>query len=481
MTVDYDKFFVGGEWISPSSADRITVLGASAEEVVGGTSEGKPADMDVAIGAARAAFDDPTGWANWDPVARAEMMDRLADAVQSRSAEIAARVSMQSGMPLALSGQLEGGMPSVLLRYYAAMVRTTPMEEAREGIFGAPIRVRREAIGVVGAIVPWNAPQILAALKYAPALAAGCTVVLKPSPESPLDLFLLAVAAVEVGLPAGVINIVPGGREVGAYLVSHPDIDKVAFTGSSAAGRSVATACGQLLRPVTLELGGKSAAIVLEDAELDLDAMGADLFAATLLANGQACFASTRVLAPQSRYDEVVDAVATMVGSLSVGDPLDLGTQVGPLVSARQRDRVEGYIAKGIEEGSRIVVGGGRPRHLQRGWYVEPTVFADVDNRQVIAQEEIFGPVLTVTRYSDEDDAVRIANESDFGLGGSVWTADTEHGLDVARRVHTGTIGINKYTGDPGGPCGGVKASGIGREGGPEGLHSYQQLKSIYL
>lgn len=273
----------------------------------------------------------------------------------------------------------------------------------------------------------------------------------------------------------------PGGRETGAYLVSHPGVDKVAFTGSSAAGRSVAEACGRLLRPVTLELGGKSAAIVLDDAELDLAKMGADLFAATMLANGQACFASTRVLAPSSRYDEVVDAVAALAGSLSIGDPLDLSTQIGPLVSARQRDRVEGYIAKGVKEGSRIVAGGGRPEHLDRGWFVEPTVFADVDNRQVIAQEEIFGPVLTVTRYVDEDDAVRLANESSFCLGGSVWTADAERGLAVARRVRTGTIGINKYTGDPGGPCGGVKASGIGREGGPEGLHSYQQLKSIYL
>jgi len=480
MTTDYEQFFIGGGWVPPSSSERITVTGASTEEVVGGVPEGKPADMDAAVGAARAAFDDSSGWSRWEPGARAEVMDRLADALEARGGEIAGRVSMQSGMTLALSSQLEGQMPAVLLRYYAKLLRSTPMEEAREGMFGAPIVVRREPVGVVGAIVPWNAPQVLAALKYAPALAAGCTLVLKPSPEAPLDLNLLADAAAEASVPDGVINIVPGGREVGAYLVSHPGIDKVAFTGSSAAGRKVAAACGELLRPVTLELGGKSAAIVLEDSELDLEKMGADLFAATMLANGQACFASTRVLAPRSRYDEVVEAVAAMAGSLSVGDPLDMSTQIGPLVSERQRDRVEGYIAKGIEEGSRLVVGGGRPDHLGRGWFVEPTVFADVDNRQVIAQEEIFGPVLTVTRYEDENDAVRIANESDFGLGGSVWTADPEHGLDIARRVHTGTIGINNYNCDLAVPFGGVKASGVGREGGPEGLHSYQQLKSIY-
>lgn len=480
MTADYDTLFIGGEWIAPSSSQRITVLNASTEEVIGGVPDSQPADVDAAVAAARAAFDDPTGWASWEPADRADALDRLAEAIGPRGEEIARRVTIQSGMPLALSSQLEGGMPAVLLRYYAKMMRETPVEEQRTGIFGSPVVVRRSSIGVVGAIVPWNAPQILAALKYAPALAAGCTIVLKPSPEAPLDLNLIAEAAQEVGIPDGVFNVVPGGRELGAHLVSHPGVDKVAFTGSSTAGRQVAEVCGRLLRPVTLELGGKSAAIVLDDAELDLDKMGADLFATTLLANGQACFASTRVLASSSRYDEVVDAVVAMARSLTVGDPLDLSTQIGPLVSSRQRDRVEGYIARGVEDGARLVTGGGRPHGLDRGWYVEPTVFADVDNRSVIAQEEIFGPVLTVTSYQDEADAVRLANESDFGLGGSVWTSDPDHGLEIARRVQTGTIGINHYTGDPGTPCGGVKASGIGREGGPEGLLSFQQLKSIY-
>ena len=341
--------------------------------------------------------------------------------------------------------------------------------------------MRREPIGVVGAIVPWNYPQTLAAFKYGAALAAGCTVVMKPSPETVLDAFLLAEAIEAAGIPAGVINIVPGGRELGAYLVAHRDVDKVAFTGSTAAGRRVAETCGRLLRPVTLELGGKSAAIVLEDADLDLAKIGNDLFAATLVNNGQTCYLGTRVLAPRSRYDEVVDTLAAFASSMAVGDALDPGTQIGPMASQTHRDRVEGYIAKGSSDGARLVVGGGRPRDLDRGWFVEPTVFADVDNSSTIAQEEIFGPVLSVIPYGDVDDAIRIANDTDYGLGGSVWTTDAERGKDVARRVRTGTIGINKYLPDPAAPFGGIKASGIGRELGPGAISAYQQFKSIYV
>jgi acyl-CoA reductase-like NAD-dependent aldehyde dehydrogenase len=345
---------------------------------------------------------------------------------------------------------------------------------------GGNIVVRRYPIGVVGAIVPWNFPQSLAAFKYAPALAAGCPLVIKPSPETVLDIQLVAEAAAEAGLPPGVFNVGPGGREVGAYLVSHPRIDKVAFTGSTAAGRSIAETCGRLLRPVTLELGGKSAAIVLDDAELNLATIGEKLFQATLLNNGQTCFLGTRVLAPANRYDEVVDTFAALADSLSVGDALDPSTQIGPMASDRQRERVEGYIAKGRSEGARLVVGGGRPAGRDRGWFVEPTIFADVDNNHTIAQEEIFGPVLSVIRYADEDDAVRIANDSDYGLGGSVWTSDNERGLGVARRVQTGTIGVNTYLPDPTAPFGGVKASGLGRELGPEAIGHYQQIQSIF-
>ena len=481
MQVSYDSLFIGGEWVPPSSAARIDVTSSSTEERIGSVPEAAEADVDAAVAAARRAFDDPGGWSQWEPEARGAAILRLATELEARGQEMAERVSAQNGMPISIATMLEGGFPVIVLRYIAGLLDGASFEEERPGFLGGTNIVRREPIGVVGAIVPWNYPQTLAAFKYAPALAAGCTVVMKPSPETVLDAFLLAEAVEAAGIPAGVINIVPGGREIGAYLVEHRDVDKVAFTGSTAAGRRVAEACGRLLRPVTLELGGKSAAIVLDDADLDLATIGNDLFAATLLNNGQTCYLGTRVLAPRSRYDEVVDTLAAFASSLAVGNALDPATQIGPMASQTHRDRVEGYIAKGASDGARLVVGGGRPSAQDRGWFVEPTVFADVDNSATIAQEEIFGPVLSVIAYGDVDDAIRIANDSDFGLGGSVWTSDVERGKDVARRVRTGTIGINKYLPDPGAPFGGVKASGIGRELGPDAIHEYQQFKSIYV
>ena len=312
--------------------------------------------------------------------------------------------------------------------------------------------------------------------KLAPAIAMGCTMVVKPSPETVLDSLLLAEAAQEAGVPAGVLNIVPAGREVGAYLVAHPGVDKVAFTGSTATGRSIAEVCGRLLRPVSLELGGKSAAIVLDDA--DLSQAGEALFSATLLNNGQTCYLGTRVLAPRSRYEEIVDTFAAIAKGMTVGHALDPATTIGPMVSSRHRDRVEGYIRTALAEGARLVTGGGRPEG--RGWFVQPTVFADVSNDQTIAREEVFGPVLSVIPYDREEDAVRIANDSEYGLGGSIWTSDADHGTDIARRIQTGTIGVNHYLPDPAAPFGGVKGSGLGRELGPEGLVAYQQLQSIY-
>jgi aldehyde dehydrogenase (NAD+) len=480
MQVSYDSLFIGGEWVRPSSGARIDVTSASTEEPIGSVPEGAEADVDAAVAAARRAFDDPHGWSQWEPPARAEALGRLAAELEACAGEMAQRVSAQNGMPISIATMLEGGFPVIVLRYIAGLLDGASFEEERPGFLGGTNIVRREPIGVVGAIVPWNYPQTLAAFKYAPALAAGCTIVMKPSPETVLDAFLLAEAVAAAGIPEGVVSIVPGGRELGAYLVEHRDVDKVAFTGSTAAGRRVAEACGRLLRPVTLELGGKSAAIVLEDADLDLAKIGNDLFAATLVNNGQTCYLGTRVLAPRSRYDEVVDTLAAFASSLPVGDALDPATQIGPMASQTHRDRVEGYVAKGNSDGARLVTGGGRPQDMDRGWFVEPTVFADVDNSSTIAQEEIFGPVLSVIAYGDVDDAIRIANDSDYGLGGSVWTTDTERGKDVARRVRTGTIGINKYLPDPGAPFGGVKASGIGRELGPNAIGAYQQFKSIY-
>lgn len=480
MTIEYTTLFVGGEWVRPSSSATIEVTSASTEEIIGTVPEAQRADVDAAVAAARRAFEAPGGWSSWEPARRAAAMNRLADQLEARGEEIAKRISAQNGMPISIARQLEPGFPLAVLRYFASLCATATVEEARPHLFGGTTIVRREPIGVVGAIVPWNFPQTLGSLKYAPAMAAGCTIVLKPSPETVLDAYLFAEAVAAADIPPGVINVVPGGRELGAYLVQHPDVDKVAFTGSTAAGRQIAEVCGRLLRPVTLELGGKSAAIVLDDASLDLARIGGDLFAATLMNNGQTCFLGTRVLAPRSRYQEVIDVLAAFTGSLAVGDALDARTQIGPMASKTHRERVERYIAAGRRDGARLIVGGGRPQGLDRGWFVQPTVFADVDNASTIAREEIFGPVLSVIPYTDVDDAVRIANDSEYGLGGSVWTSDPERGKAVARRVRTGTIGINRYMPDPGAPFGGVKASGIGRELGPEAIGAYQQVKAIY-
>ncbi|MEV0404414.1 aldehyde dehydrogenase [Actinoallomurus sp. NPDC050550] len=479
MRLRYDSLFIDGQWAEPHGTGRIVVRSPNTEDEIGDVPEAVEADVDDAVAAARRAFEDPSGWAAWPPEARAGAMERLADALDARAEDMASRVSGQNGMPIAIARQIEAGMPALVLRYYADLIRRTPAQETRPGLLGGSALVRREPIGVVAAIVPWNYPQTLASFKIAPALAAGCTMVIKPSPETVLDAYLLAQAVIDAQLPPGVVNIVTGGRELGAHLVAHPGVDKVAFTGSTAAGRSIAETCGRLLRPVTLELGGKSAAIVLDDA--DLDGHLQDLFGACLLNNGQTCYLGTRVLAPRIRYDRIVDTVTELARALRVGDSLDPETQIGPLVSARQRDRVESYIAKGRSDGARLTAGGGRPTGRDRGWFVEPTVFADVDNRATIAQEEIFGPVLTITPYTDVDEAVAIANDSDYGLGGSVWTSDPDRGVAVAARVRTGTIGVNGYLPEPVAPFGGVKDSGIGRELGPEGLTAYQQFKSVYL
>lgn len=480
MTITYDKLFIGGEWRAPASTNTIAVHSASTEEFLGSVPEAVEADVDAAVSAARAAFDDPAGWSTWAPEQRADAMERLAGILEARSDELARRVSSQNGMPISISSQLEVGFPQMLLGYYAGLIRNTPLEEVRHGLLaGNEIRVRRLPIGVVAAIVPWNFPMALTMFKMAPAFAMGCTMVVKPSPETVLDAQLLAEAVHEAGIPAGVYNVVPAGREVGAYLVQHPGIDKVAFTGSTAAGRAIGEVCGRLLRPCTLELGGKSASILLDD--VDLPASLEDLFSATMLNSGQACYLGTRILAPANRYDEVVDTLTSFVGSLKVGDALDPETMIGPMSSSRHRERVESYIAKGKGDGARVTTGGGRPADLDRGWFVQPTVFAEVDNNSTIAQEEIFGPVLTVIRYSGDDEAVRIANDSAYGLGGSVWTSDPERGASVAVRIRTGTIGVNSYLPDPVAPFGGVKDSGLGREMGPEGLASYQSLQSVYL
>jgi acyl-CoA reductase-like NAD-dependent aldehyde dehydrogenase len=478
MKYTRSHLFIDGRWHTPSTSDRITVISPTTEEPVGSAPDSTPADVDAAVSAARRALRAPE-WSALEPAERADILRRFADALDRRRKDTAAIVTDENGMPAAISLAAEGSGPVATLRYYADLTEKTPVEMPRVSANGRSTTiVRREPIGVVAAIIPWNFPQSLTMFKLAPALASGSTVVLKPAPETVLDAFQLADAAEEAGLPGGVLNIVTGGREIGAYLVAHPEVNKIAFTGSTAAGRVIGETCGRLLRPVTLELGGKSAAIILDDADLVSVARG--LSWASLLNNGQTCYLSSRILAPRSRYRETVDAVAHLASSLVVGDPADLATRVGPLVSERQRRSVEAYIDTGRREGATIAAGGGRPKHLDRGWFVEPTVFADLDNSATVAREEIFGPVLTVLPYDDLDDAVAIANDSEYGLGGTVWTSDPEKGLDLARRIETGSVGVNFFDLDIGAPFGGVKASGLGRELGPEGLDAYVRTKSMY-
>jgi aldehyde dehydrogenase (NAD+) len=475
MTYTRDSFFIGNAWVRPASDRRFALVNASTEEPLGTVPEAVEADVDAAVAAARRALDEGP-WVRMGAAGRAAVMERFAAALAARGDAIARAVSAQNGMPLAVSSGLEGQFAIGVVQYYAQLAQGLDQEDVRPSQMGRETRVERAPIGVVAAIVPWNFPVTLALNKIAPAMAAGCSVVIKPSPGTVLDSYILAEAALEAGVPAGVLNWVAADRDVGAYLVSHPGIDKVAFTGSTGAGRAIARTCGELLRPVTLELGGKSAAILLEDADIAEFLQGVPF--ACLLNNGQACYNGTRILAPRSRYGEIVDALAGFAGALAIGDALDPETHVGPMASAAHRDRVEGYIALGKDE-ARLVAGGGRPGG--RGWFVEPTVFADVDNRARIAREEVFGPVLAVIPYDGEDEAVRIANDSDFGLGGSVWSADGAHALAVARKVQSGTVGVNGYMPSLGAPFGGIKASGLGREFGPETIGNYQQVKSIYI
>jgi aldehyde dehydrogenase (NAD+) len=472
---DHDRFYIGGEWVEPAGSELIDVISPHTEEVIGRVPDGTAADMDRAVAAAREAFDNGP-WPWMAPEERAAAVGKLADLYAAKLGEFAELITEEMGSPITFSQLAQAPQPQMMLSYFAELGKTFPFEDERQGLFG-PVIVRREPVGVVAAIVPWNVPQFTIMTKLPAALVAGCTVVIKPAPETPLDSYLLAELIHEAGIPAGVVNIVPAGREAGEHLVSHPGVDKVAFTGSTAAGRRIGAICGEQLKRCSLELGGKSAAIILDDA--DLAATVGWLEMASLMNNGQACVAQTRILAPRSRYDETVDAVVGMVSGLKVGDPGDAATQIGPLVAKRQQDRVEGYIAVGQEEGAKLVTGGSHASGHDRGWYVAPTVFADVDPGMRIAREEIFGPVLAVIPYESEADAIAIANDSDYGLAGTVWTADNDHGMEVARKVRTGTYGVNMYMIDTCAPFGGYKSSGIGRELGPEGLMQYLELKSI--
>jgi aldehyde dehydrogenase (NAD+) len=474
--LDRTRFFIDGEWVEPRGSETHRALEAATGETLGTAALATDADIDAAVQAARKALDHGP-WGRTTAAERAEYMHRFAAALAARADSTSALVSQENGMPIGLSAALNGAAPAGLLQMYAEVVKALPLEEVRPSQAGATI-VRREPVGVVGAIAPWNYPQVLAMMKIAPALAAGCTIVLKPSPETALDSYVMGDAAKEAGLPPGVLNIVLGGREAGASLVSHPNIDKVAFTGSTATGRIIGAECGRLIRRVTLELGGKSAAIFLDDGDVETFIAGIGM--ASFMNNSQTCTTQSRILVARSRYDEVVEAVAEYTRGLNIGNPLDPSVTLGPMASEQHLQRVLGYIDIARNSNARLVSGGGRPASQDRGWFVEPTVFADVDNNDRLAREEVFGPVMAMIPFDDDDDAIAIANDSNYGLGGSVWTADEQRGLDVCRRVRTGTIGINYYLLDLGAPFGGMKDSGIGRELGPEAINGYLEYKSIY-
>ena len=472
---DYDKLFIGGRWVEPSTDEKLEVFSPATEERVGSVPVAGPKDIDAAIFGARTAFDDGP-WPRTAPAKRAQVIAKAAKLIEERSAEITAKLTEEMGQPPASVQMMQMTSALGTLNYYAGAADSFPWVDERSGSFGRT-RVTREGVGVVGAVIAWNVPLFLVANKLGPALLAGCSVVLKPAPEAPLTINMVAEIFAEAGLPEGVLSIVQGGAETGEYLVSHPDIDKVTFTGSTAVGKHIGAIAAQNLKRCSLELGGKSAAIVLEDA--DLDSTIAMLVMSGLMNTGQACVGQTRILAPRSRYDEVVEKIVATAAFFPVGLPDDPAAQLGPLISAKQRDRVEGYIEQGKKEGARLVLGGGRPAGIETGYYVEPTVFADVDNSMSIARDEIFGPVLCILPYDSVDEAIKIANDSDYGLAGSVYPTDVEKGLDVAARVRTGTYGINWYAFDPGSPFGGFKNSGIGRENGPEGIEAFCEVKSV--
>ncbi len=470
-TTHYRDLYIGGDWRAPAGTGSIDVLSASTEEVIGSIPEGTPADVDQAARAARAAFDN--GWSQTSVAERADWLLKISAALKERSDEIAKTIAQEVGSPMSMSTPVQAGLPVLVTASYAQAITEIKLEQE----IGNSLVVR-EPYGVVGAITPWNYPlhQIMA--KVAPALAAGCTVVLKPSEVAPLNAFLLAEACQSIGLPKGVLNIVTGyGPVVGEAIASHPMVDMVSFTGSVRAGKRVGALAGEGIRKVTLELGGKSAFIVLDDAPFD-KAIPAG--ARNSMANsGQTCSAWTRMVVPRSRYQEALDLAAQAIGSLKLGDPLDTSTRLGPLISATQRERVEGYIAKGKQEGARVVMGGGRPAAFPKGYYVEPTIFADVNSKMTIAQEEIFGPVLSVLPYDTEEEAIRIANDTVYGLAGGVWSGDPDRAMRVARRIRTGQVDVNGGRYNPLAPFGGYKQSGIGRELGMFGLEEYFQIKSI--
>jgi len=473
-----EQLFIGGKWVEPSSAGRIDIVNPATEKVIARVAEAREADMDLAVAAARKAFDEGP-WPGLTPVERGVYVQKLAELLGARMGELNRAWTDQMGGLASFAPMVVGG-GVFQLQYFSGLAGTYPFETRQPISMGPGTAVIvREPVGVVVAIAPWNAPFAIMTQKIAPALIAGCTVIMKPSPETPLEAYIIAECAAAAGFPPGVINLVPAHREASDYLVRNPGVDKVSFTGSTLAGRRIASVCADRVARCTLELGGKSAAIVLDDFPIE---EAAGILTGTICTmTGQVCATLSRVIVSRTRHDALAAAICKAMAQIKVGDPNDPATQMGPLAMERQLRRVEGYIARGKQEGAVLACGGGRPKHMEHGYYFEPTLFTNVDNRSTIAQEEIFGPVICLIPADSEQDAIRIANESIYGLNGAVMTKDKEAAYRVARQIRTGCVGQGGLRMDFLAPYGGFKQSGIGREGGPENFHAYTETKTILL
>jgi acyl-CoA reductase-like NAD-dependent aldehyde dehydrogenase len=473
-----DQLYIGGEWVAPQTGRQIQVIRPATEELFMRVAEAGDADINRAVAAAREAFDKGP-WPRMSHAERAAYLSAMADKLKERADDIAHIWPNEMGMVYSMAKLYSRAVDGVY-KYYASLAKTFKFEEEHRTFSGAKVGLLvREPVGVVGAIIPWNGPIMLIAYKIAPALLAGCTVVIKASPEAPGHALLMAEVAEAVGLPPGVINVVTADRIASEALVRNPGIDKISFTGSTAVGMQIASIMGSRMGRYTLELGGKSAAIVLDDYDVEAAAKAIAVNACDM--TGQVCAALTRIVVSKSRHDQLVDALSASLATVKVGDPFDKSVQMGPLATGKQRERVERYIAKGVEEGARLVAGGKRPGHLNRGFFIEPTVFGNVNNKSTIAREEVFGPVLSVIAADSDEHAVEIANDSPFGLNGAVFTNDVDRAYAVARQVRTGTVGHNGMRMDFGIAFGGFKQSGVGREGGVEGLLPYLETKTVLL
>ena len=482
-TYTRNEFFIGGEWVKPNSSKRIEIISPSTELPLGSVPDANSVDIDSAVKAARSAFESKSGWQFWSVAERVRVMRKFAEVLEAKHQELSILYAHELGRPYS-STFARPSRPAELMRYYADLIENFELNENRPiSALQNPGIVKRSSVkiesrGVTAVIVPYNGTLEMGMFKIGPTLALGGTVVLKPSPQSPLEGYIFAEAAIEAGIPAGVINVLPGSREAGEALVANSGVDIVGFTGSTNTGRAIAKTCAESFRSVVLELGGKSAAVLLDDVDVAKFATNLPYLGFTF--SGQNCFIHSRVVVHKSRHDEVVQAMIESASKISLGDPFDDATQNGPLISKEHREKVESYIEIGKREGAKVALGGDRPSHLSKGWYLNPTILVDAKSSMRISQEEIFGPVISVISVDSDEEAISVANDSEFGLAGSVWSKDEDRAREIADQIDTGSIGINGFGFNTAAPFGGRHNSGIGTELGKEGFLAYAKYKSTH-